>query len=215
MAWKWKTRMIIEERYISYVKYAFQRWSILLGLALACCGNAGAQGVVPWLRTVDVSGTYSYIQGNSQGFVYGFRVNGGTANLTFLLNKTFAIVGDFGIYRFGSLPPGVNSMMYTYMAGPRMSLHKFHGLSPFLQVLAGGGRLNASSGGVQAGENGLVMAAGGGLDAPLGEHFSLRLAQAEYMVTRFDHPNATSALQNDVRISAGLVFHFGNRESPL
>jgi hypothetical protein len=165
------------------------------------------------VRAVDVSGSYSYIQGNSAGFVYGFHVNGGTAALTIQLNNKFAIVGDFGAYRFGSLPPGVKSNMYTYMGGPRISLHKFHGLSPFVQVLAGGGRLNASSGGVQAGENGLVLAAGGGLDAPFGNHFSLRLAQAEYFLTRFEHPNATSAIQNDVRISAGIVFHFGGRDN--
>jgi hypothetical protein len=161
---------------------------------------------------VDLSGSYSYIQGNSEGFVYGFHVNGGTAALNLQLNRRFALVGDFGVYRFGSLPPGVTSNMYTYMGGPRISLRKVHGLLPFGQVLAGGGRLNAASGGLKAGENGLVVAAGGGLDAPLGCRFSVRLVQVEYMLTRFDHPNASSASQNDVRISAGIVFHFGNSQ---
>jgi len=205
--------MIIDMVVNLNINYTFQRWGILLGLFVACCGNACGQGSFPLLRGVDASASYSYIRGNSAGFTYGFHVNGGTAALTLQLNNRLAVVGDFGVYRFGNLPSGVRSTMYTYLAGPRVSLHKFHRLSPFVQVLAGGGRLNATSAGVQAGENGLVVAAGGGLDAPLGTHFSMRLVQAEYLLTRFERLTGSVGSQNDVRLSAGLVFHLAGRQS--
>ena len=59
----------------------------------------------------------------------------------------------------------------------------------------------------------LVVAAGGGLDAPLGAHFSIRLVQAEYLLTRFERLAGSVGSQNDVRLSAGLVFHLAGRQS--
>jgi hypothetical protein len=55
------------------------------------------------------------------------------------------------------------------------------------------------------------MAIGGGLDWPLRHRFSIRLIEADYLLTRFDRVTGTSATQNDVRISAGLVFRFGSK----
>src|SRR5579863_5486128 len=95
------------------LQIALRGWGIALGLVLACCGNARAQGSFPWVKDVDASASYSYIRGNSDGFAYGFQVNGGTAALTYHLNRTFAAVGEVGIYRFGSLPSGLDSTMYT------------------------------------------------------------------------------------------------------
>ena len=42
------------------------------------------------------------------------------------------------------------------------------------------------AGGISAGENGFSMAMGGGLDWPIRRRFSIRLIQAEYLLTRFD-----------------------------
>jgi hypothetical protein len=84
-------------------------------------------------------------------------------------------------------------------------------ITPFAQVLLGAGRLNASAGGVDAGENGFAMAVGGGVDLGFRHHIAIRVIQAEYLLTQFSRVNGTSATQNDVRLSAGLVFQFGRR----
>ena len=102
--------------------------------------------------------------------------------------------------------------MYTYIFGPRITLSGSRRMIPFVQILLGGGRLNASSTGVKAGENGFVMATGGGLDVPFHRHFAVRVVQAEYLLTRFNSVHGSPAKQSSVRISAGVVIRFGARE---
>jgi hypothetical protein len=81
-----------------------------------------------------------------------------------------------------------------------------------VQILAGGGRLNASSSGISAGENSFAIAVGGGLDLTIRHRLAIRVIETDYLLTRFAHPDGTSASQNNVRISTGLVFRFGARE---
>jgi len=99
--------------------------------------------------------------------------------------------------------------MYTYLFGPRMMFNRSGRAEPFAQILAGGGRLNASSRGIEAGENAFAIAFGGGLDIPLHSHFTIRVVEADYLVTRFANGSGSSATQNSFRLSAGLVFRFG------
>jgi hypothetical protein len=51
------------------------------------------------------------------------------------------------------------------------------------------------------------MSAGGGLDWNASRHLSVRLFQAEYLMTRL--PNAVNNNQNDLRLTFGVVLHFG------
>jgi hypothetical protein len=59
-----------------------------------------------------------------------------------------------------------------------------------------------------AGNAGAAFAAdfGGGVDLSLNRRFSLRLIQADYLLTTFD--NGSNNHQNNLRISAGVVIHF-------
>ena len=52
------------------------------------------------------------------------------------------------------------------------------------------------------------------MDIRLTHHITLRPIQAEYMLTRFPAvPSGGSASQNDLRLSAGLVFRFGGKQA--
>lgn len=53
-------------------------------------------------------------------------------------------------------------------------------------------------------ENAVGMAFGGGINVKATEHLWLRLIQADYLRAQFNNNT-----QNDVRISAGIVFRFG------
>jgi len=58
------------------------------------------------------------------------------------------------------------------------------------------------------------MTAGGGLDLNVHRNFAIRLFQAEYLMTRFaDLIPATGNMQNDLRLSSGIVFRFGGNTS--
>jgi hypothetical protein len=87
-------------------------------------------------------------------------------------------------------------------------------LQPFGQVLAG---VAHSSGTLVQGSNpgaanaGAAFAGsfGGGLDLRATSRFSVRLVEADYLLTTFD--NGTNNHQNNLRVSAGLVVHFGEK----
>jgi hypothetical protein len=84
-------------------------------------------------------------------------------------------------------------------------------LQPFGQVLLG---IAHSSGTLVQGSNpgaanaGAAFAAnlGGGLDLRVTPRFSVRLVEADYLLTTFD--NGSNNHQNNLRISAGVVIHF-------
>jgi len=190
----------------------FCRWySAVLASVCGSFGIAHAQQAPASTPQIEASVAYSYVRasaGNSSG---GFNLNGGSGSVAYNFTDRISVLADFGVYKFSGLPTGLDSTMYTYLFGPRFSLRKSGRVTPFAQVLLGGGRLNASAGGVDAGENGFAMAAGGGVDLGVRPHYAIRLIQAEYLLTRFPRVNGNSAAQNDARLSAGLVFRFGSR----
>jgi hypothetical protein len=53
------------------------------------------------------------------------------------------------------------------------------------------------------------MAAGGGVEYKISEHFEIRPVQAEYLLTKF--ADGASNRQNNFRYGAGIVFRFGTR----
>lgn len=160
-------------------------------------------------------------------------LSGGSTSLAINANRYLGFVADFGGYhanRFGPNAPPTGGVVdasgnvFTYMFGPRISFR--HKVTPFVQALfgglhAGGVTLNGCSGigcSPLPSENSFTMAAGGGLDITLHRHVALRLFQAEYVLTRFTNRSSSAgqkARQDDVRLSAGIVFRFGgNRPSP-
>jgi opacity protein-like surface antigen len=157
-------------------------------------------------------------------------LNGGSASLAFNFNRHIGIVGDFGGYADSKLqltgnganqPLVVNSSgrVYSYLLGPRLSFRNSTRFTPFAQALFGGVHATDVSVSNCAGsgctplpaQNAFAMTAGAGLDIGLTRHVSIRAVQAEYMLTRFSDINSGSENnQNDLRLSSGLVFRFGN-----
>jgi hypothetical protein len=198
------------------------KWSIELGsfarlfvaiVALFCnfVGTARAQSAPGSSPQIEMSGTYSFIRAYAANAGRGFTLNGSSESLAYHFNDRFSAVVDVGEYRFIGFTSGLNSAMYTYLIGPRITMSESRRISPFAQILLGGGRLNASVSGIEAGENGFAMAIGGGLDVPFHHHFALRVVQADYLLTRFARVTGSPTKQNSVRISAGVVIRFGGQ----
>lgn len=158
-------------------------------------------------------------------------LNGGSASIAFNFNRYLGLVADFGGFKNSAVEfTGANSSnvkdangtVLTYLFGPRISFRNHRRFTPFVQVLAGG--MHASdvtlsnctiSCTVLPTENTFALAGGGGIDVRLRRHLALRLIQAEYVMTRFEDPNTgVKANQNDMRLSAGLVFRFGGPKAP-
>jgi hypothetical protein len=190
---------------------SFARWIVVVILMSVFAAGAHGQQASGLIPQFEVSGAYSYVRANGGDPGAGYNLNGGSASFAYNFSDRISLVADGGIYRFSGLPAGLDSTMYTYLFGPRLTFRKVSHFTPFAQVLLGGGRLNASSGGINAGENGFSMAIGGGIDVPFRHRFSIRVIQAEYLLTRFDDVTGAAATQNNVRVSAGIVFRFGSK----
>jgi hypothetical protein len=159
--------------------------------------------------------------------------NGGSASMAFNVNRYLGLVGDFGAYtnsqvRFtgGSAATvnvdNPNVAVLTYLFGPRLSFRKNERITPFAQVLFGGVHANlVTLAGctvnctVIPAQDSFAMTAGGGLDVKVRPHLAIRIIQAEYLMTNFeDLTTGNKALQNDMRLSAGIVFRFGGSSAP-
>ena len=58
-------------------------------------------------------------------------------------------------------------------------------------------------------QNAFAMTVGGGIDYRLSEHFSLRPAKVDYLLTRFNEFGSTNTqTQNNLRVSTGILFRF-------
>jgi opacity protein-like surface antigen len=148
----------------------------------------------------EVFGGYQYTRLKLSG-VDSINLNGWNASVSGYFTKYLGLSGDFsGAY--GS-PFGVSTKVHTFMFGPIVHFTNKSKITPFAHALFGGAHISASAFGFSGGETDFAWAAGGGLDANLSSHLSVRLAQADFLQTRFGGDS-----QNNFRYSAGIIFKF-------
>lgn len=158
---------------------------------------------------------YSYVRSNAppDGCTC-FSLNGGSATFAWPVRPGhFALAADASIAHAGSITSsGYSLTLSAFTAGVRYLPNFRHSsLQPFGQVLVG---LAHSSGSLVEGDtpaasnSGAAFAAnvGGGLDLRMNRRVSLRLIEADYLLTRFN--NGVNDHQNNLRLDAGVVFHF-------
>jgi opacity protein-like surface antigen len=195
-----------------------KRLALLCGAMLLFAGLASAQDS----PKIEAFGGYSYLRANEGG--EGFNFNGGSGSLAYNLTPWLGVVGDVGGYHWSGSGDfaGADATVVTYLFGPKVALR--HGpITPFAQVLFGGGHFSANEGCSDArvrrnggvsdcgnfSENGFAMTMGGGVDWNATSHLGIRLIQAEYLLTKFDGEGVDGRnTQNNDRISAGVVFRW-------
>jgi len=156
-------------------------------------------------------GGYSFLRVNPGQGLKGDNIPGGWhASIAGNVNSWFGVVGEFsGHYGSPDFGTGtsVKTRVYSYTFGPRISYRKNDKITPFAHATFGGAHVNALGG--AASENAFAMTFGGGLDAKINDRFAFRVAQFDYVLTRFDGPTSgTTANQNNFRISTGIVVRF-------
>jgi len=189
---------------------------LLLGIVL-CAAPAAAQRPAPSassgnLSRFDVSLGYTLLHARTVSSV-GFDMHGGNVSVAVNLNEWFGIVGDFGTHFASNVASaGSDLNLYTYTAGPRISIRKTGPIVPFAHLLLGGGHAGGSlytmnfQGGT-ASRNAFVGIFGGGVDLSVSRHFAIRAVQVEWMHSRF--ANGLLDRQNNMRWTTGVVFRFG------
>src|ERR1700733_15253400 len=223
---------------LSTISLQAQRMPSLFDMAGDAAAQSSASSPpVPSVREpsstpkIDIFLGYSYLRAVPE-LANGNRLvglNGGSASIAFNLSRYFAIAADFGGYddtqlRLGG--PGANppsvvdsaGSAFTYLFGPRLSFRNHSRITPFAQVLFGAAHVGevtlsgctGSSCTPLPAQTAFALTAGGGFDIRLARHISIRAIQAEYLMTRFSDPTTGAGnTQNDLRLSAGLLFRLG------
>jgi peptidoglycan-associated lipoprotein len=158
---------------------------------------------------------YGYLHSNAPPGGCGcFNLNGGSADFAWAIKPgSWALVGDVVSAHAGNVSAaGYGLTLSAFIAGVRYKPPFGHSsLHPFGQIMVGAAH---SSGTLVQGSNagsanaGAAFAAnvGGGLDLNASRRFSIRLVEADYLVTTFD--NGVNNHQNNLRLGAGVVVHF-------
>jgi len=184
--------------------------SVLLLGAIAVTRLA-AQTAPPPQGRFDAAFTYNPMRSNVVGSG-GFWMQGASAQAEVRLTHGLGVAADIGGLHTGNInSSGVGLDMITYTFGPRYAWSPArHKVSFYGQGLVGGAHgfngLFPHAAAPQASASSLAVLAGGGFDATLSPHLALRVIEADWLRTQL--PNSTTGVQNNLRLGAGLVFHF-------
>jgi outer membrane protein OmpA-like peptidoglycan-associated protein len=119
-------------------------------------------------------------------------------------------LGGTGDFQFNSTQ---KFHMVHLFAGPRLAARGDHFML-FAHLLGGYERLEARDG-VGQWFNGAGAMAGGGLDIPINQRFTLRLIEGDYLYSKFRHRSFGLGTQKGAGIRSGLVFNIGGGAPPV
>jgi len=157
-----------------------------------------AQNTPSW----QVFGGYSHWVGSVNSDT--FNLNGFDLSLNQNRNRWFGGVLDVGSNFGTEAGLKVNTQSITY--GPVFSYRKNPSAVPFAEAFAGAARGSSEYLDISKSEYRWAYGAGGGLDVKLRDRLYLRVIRADFIETRF-----SGLGQANIRISAGLVFNFGQK----
>jgi hypothetical protein len=147
-----------------------------------------------------------------------FQAQGGGLEASVQFRNGFAGVGSIHGFHTNESGHGVPVNVLVEAFGPRYTfqgLGKKYPVNIFLQGLIGEANgfagLYPNSAGALANASSFASEAGGGMDISCTPHVSVRLFQVDWVRTNL--PNATSNVQNTLRLGIGLVLH--TRHSPV
>jgi opacity protein-like surface antigen len=179
-------------------------WSVLLITALS--GSAMAQDFPRY----DVFAGYGYVrpsggQANLNGWHLSFA-----ANMKEWVGAAVELSGQYGTQTLttptssGDVTIKTDAHFNSIGFGPRFTYRRNQRLVPFGQVLVGLARGKWEGSTVVSGEEtSFGVALGGGHDARISDHFSIRLIQAEHVRTHFG-----GTPEHVFRLATGAVFSF-------
>jgi outer membrane immunogenic protein len=185
-------------------------------LALLLLSIASVNLVAQTQPSNEIALDYTYVHTNAPPGGCGcFSMNGGSGSYTYHFGPQFATVIEVGAVHASKIDgTGLDLTLTSYLGGPRFYYRRPHArFVPYGQILLGavratGGLAPANSGGSSS-STVFGSTLGGGVEFNVSHAITLRVAQVDYFVTTFD--NKADDHQNNLRISAGVAYHFGKR----
>jgi len=181
---------------------------------------------------------YSFLRYNSAQTIPAFTANGGLGTFAWNFSDHIGVEAELGGYHNGNIHDyQLDTTTFSYLFGPRISYGRSKRIDPYIHALFGGQNLSTSISSksilvvnppiytgstpparYSVATNAFAMAVGGGLDIKLSKVLTLRPAQIDYYLTRFEAPDftlppgttsPTARNQNNFRYAAGIAFNFG------
>jgi hypothetical protein len=191
-------------------------YGIVVGVAALLPAGVLAQQKKAQSPEIDLALTYSAQHGN-QTSNESFWAQGGSAELTATFYDGLGIAANVtGTHAANISPSGVGLTLVTTTFGPTytwtVSPHRnsprqwrFVGES-LIGIANGAGSVFPDPSGAQSDANSLALQIGGGADLDLSTHFGVGLFHADWLRTQL--PNATTNVQNNFQLDAGIVLRF-------
>jgi len=179
---------------------------ILISAAALLPQSARAQGLAATPPSLSIA--YSSVRANADAGQCGcFFLSGGTAEFAVPSPYRVNLVADLSGATIASVnrsPRGLSLLAFTVGPGVSFSLGR---LQPFGHALIGGAHgfnsffpYRAPQSNVSG--DSVALELGGGMDIRATPRLSIRLFQADYLLTRF--PNGSTNKQNSLRLGAGI-----------
>lgn len=190
------------------------RTSLLLGAAYILT-TASALAQSPRSRhEVDLAVSYLSVRSNLTPGQF-FWQQGGDLDLSATVSRSFGLAANVaGTQAHNISRNGIGLDTFTATFGPNYTWSRPSGkMSVFGQGLVGISHSwnslfpNTTSSSTSA--DSFALQVGGGVDLRLSRHLAVRPIQADWVRTHF--PNATTNVQNNFRLGAGLVFRMHNK----
>lgn len=191
--------------------YLAKNLLIVLGLGAGILGlgagraEAQAAAAATGLR-LDVAAGFTAIHANEGPAVCGcFYMYGGNGEIAVTNSHNLAFVTNVGYTSQTNINNDDRNLgLLTIMEGARYSLDRGGRFVPFGEAFVGVSVTNSNYV-IDKSTARLGAMTGGGLDIRLTSRFSVRPAQVDYLFTTV--PNGQNNFQNQLRMSAGIVFH--------
>jgi hypothetical protein len=188
------------------------RFAVYL-LALLCFGAGVSRAQrVP---TLELALNYSHVAVSPTSSLLGsFSLNGASGQIAYNVNKWISAVGDVGYYTMqptpstGTIGLTIHGTEISYLLGPRVTYRHLGRFTPFGQVLVGMVHDTPSTFSATKSELKLGYSAGGGIDVRIKSYLAIRPVAIDVMRTQFAEEGSTRQVQDNFRVSAGVVFRF-------
>jgi hypothetical protein len=178
----------------------------------AAWGQQDQSSTRPTKGSLEVALVYNPLMSNVVGG-NSFWMQGGSVQVHGRFWRGLGVVADVsGLHTANaSASPGVGLDLVTAAFGPRYTWSPSRGrYAVFGQVLAGEANglhsVFPAAGGANDSADSLALYVGGGVNLPLKNRFALRAIEANWLRTQL--PNATTNVQNNLRLGAGLIYTF-------
>jgi len=178
--------------------------------------------VAPDTVSTDLAVTFAVERSQVVPGQTSFWLKGGGADAAVTFKSGLGIAASLTGDHTANVGSGVDVNRISFLAGPRYTWTAWQGhataadnrrLQIFGQELLGWTHgfngLYPAMPAATSSANSFVVQAGGGLNLYLNKRWGIRLLEADYVRTEF--PNAAANIQNDMRLSFGLTYHFGKR----